>query len=85
MKLKDTFVVHESGDEQILVDRTASFAGLVRNNETAAFIVNLLREDTTEAAIADAVFERYDAPRAVIEKDVAAVLAKLRSVGAIDG
>ena len=47
MKLKDTYITHESDGEQILLDTSSSFAGLIRSNKTAAFIVECLKEDTT--------------------------------------
>ena len=30
MRLKDTFITHDSDGEQVLIDVTSSFAGLVR-------------------------------------------------------
>lgn len=84
MKLKETFMTHGSEGEQILVDVSNRFAGLIRNNATAAFIVNCLKEDTTEEAITDRVYQEYDAPEEVIREDVRRVLDKLRTVGAID-
>ena len=48
MKLKDTYITHDSDGEQILLDTSSSFAGLIRSNKTAAFIVECLKEDTTQ-------------------------------------
>ena len=39
MKLKDGFVTHDMGGEQIMVSTgSTAFSGLVRSNGTAAFI-----------------------------------------------
>ena len=84
MKLKDTYITHESDGEQILLDTSSSFAGLIRGNKTAAFIVECLKEDTTEEKIVEAMFEKYDAPMDVLAKDVSDVIEKLRKVGALD-
>ena len=84
MKLKDTYITHDSDGEQILLDTSSSFAGLIRSNKTAAFIVECLKEDTTEEKIVEAMLEKYDAPKDVLAKDVSAVIEKLRKVGAID-
>ena len=84
MKLKDTYITHDSDGEQILLDTSSSFAGLIRNNKTAAFIVECLKEDTTQEKIVEAMFEKYDAPKAVLAKDVSEVIGKLRKVGALD-
>ena len=83
MKLKDTYITHESDGEQILLDTSSSFAGLIRSNKTAAFIVECLKEETTEEKIVEAMFEKYDAPKDVLAKDVSDVIEKLRKVGAL--
>ena len=83
MKLKYTYITHDSDGEQILLDTSSSFAGLIRNNKTAAFIVECLKEDITEENIVEAMFEKYDAPKDVLAKDVADVIEKLRKVGAL--
>ena len=84
MKLKDTYITHESDGEQILLDTSSSFAGLIRSNKTAAFIVECLKEEATQEKIVEAMFEKYDAPKAVLAKDVSEVIGKLRKVGALD-
>ena len=84
MKLKDTFITHDSEGEQVLIDVSSSFAGLIRSNKTAAFIVDCLKKETTEEAIIDAMYAKYDAERDVLKKDVEKILGKLRSVGALD-
>lgn len=83
MRLKDTFITHDSEGEQVLIDVTSSFAGLVRSNKTAAFIVDCLKTDTTKEQIVDAMYEKYDAPKEVLQKDVDAIIDKLRGIGAL--
>lgn len=84
MKLKDTFITHMSNGEQILVDASGKFSGLIRNNESAAFIVNCLKQETTVEEIVNKMYEEYDAPREVLEKAVNDVVSSLRKAGAID-
>ena len=67
-----------------MLDTSSSFAGLIRSNKTAAFIVECLKEDTTEEKIVEAMLEKYDAPKDVLAKDVSDVIEKLRKVGALD-
>ena len=55
-----------------------SFRGVLRLNKTAAAIVELLKEETSEEAIVDALAERFDAPRDTLAKDVERVIAMLR-------
>ena len=85
MKLKDGFVTHEMGGEQIMVATgAATFAGLVRSNTTAAYIVECLKEDTTREAIVEKMLAKYDASADVISADVDKIIAKLRSINALD-
>jgi len=85
MKLKEGFITQETDGEQIMIAvGRAAFAGLVRSNKTAAFIVDSLKSETTREAIVDAMASVYDAPRERIARDVDAILAKLRSIGALD-
>ena len=66
MKLKYEFVVNEIADKTVAVtvgNDAENFAGMIRLNETGAFIFEKLREDTTEEAIVDAILEEYDIDR----------------------
>ena len=84
MKLDPKFIVHASQGEHITVSTTGTkFNGLIRSNPTAAFIIDCLKTDSTESQIVDKVAARYDAPRPVIEKDVAELIAKLRKIEAV--
>lgn len=84
MKLKDEFITYESDGEQLMVSCDSSFTGLVRSNRTAAFIVDCLKVETTEGEIVDRMFEKYDAPRDILERDVARIIGQLRSIHALD-
>ena len=84
MKLKKTFVTHNVAGQQVLVSADSSFNGMIRPNSTGAEIIELLKEETTIDAVVDAMLERYEAPREVIEADVIAVVGQLREIGAIE-
>ena len=86
MKLKQTFVTHETGEESLLVPLGGSgFAGLVKGNRTLGAILELLKTDTTEEEIVAALRARFDAPEELIAADVKKALDELRKIGAIDG
>ena len=52
MKLNPKFLTHETkGEHYIISTGDTRFKGIVKNNETAAFIVECLKGDTTELAI----------------------------------
>ena len=85
MKLSPNFLIHVQDDEHLLIPVSdAKFSGVVRGNRTAAFIVDLLKEETTEDAIIDAMCGQYDAPRETIAADVTAILNTLRGIGALE-
>ena len=84
MKLNPKFLTHETKGEHITVSTTGTqFNGLIRSNPTAAFIVESMKADTTEREIADKILAKYDVDRTTAEKDVADIVGKLRSIGAI--
>lgn len=85
MKLRSEFITYETDGEQVMVSTgTSSFVGLVRSNKTAAFIVDCLKKETTKEAIVDAMENKYDVSREVIEEDVENILNQLRSIEALD-
>jgi methyltransferase-like protein len=67
-----------------MISAGGSFNGMVRSNKTAAFIIDMLKEETTKEKIVSAMLERYDADEAVISADVDKVIDALRGIGAID-
>ena len=85
MKLKQSIIVQDIGDTQFLVPLGGeAFKGIVRSNGTAAFIVDCLKEETTEEAVVDAMCREYNAPREVIAADVKEILEKLRCINALE-
>lgn len=84
MKLKKSFITHMSNGEQILVDVSGEFSGLIRNNESAARIVDCLKRETSVIEIVEQLSLEYEASNEELEAAVNSVLNKLRSVGAID-
>ncbi|MBR2526973.1 MAG: PqqD family protein [Blautia sp.] len=85
MKLKPGFVPQVLGNSQFLVPvGNEAFSGVIRSNETAAFMIDLLREETTKERIIDAMWEKYDTSREQIAADVEEVLSILRGIQALD-
>ena len=85
MKLKSDFITQTIEDTQFLISvGDESFRGIVRSNRTAAFIVDCLKEETTEERIIDAMCGKYDAPREEIAADVKRILDTLREIGALE-
>ena len=85
MRLKNDFITQVIDGVQYLVPVGAEkFSGMLRNNRTAAFIVDCLKEETTEEAVGDGMCAKYDAPRDETAADVKGILSTLRSVGALE-
>ena len=84
MKLKSSFITHTSGNEQLMISVGGDFSGMVRSNSTAAFIIDLLKDDTTIEEIVTKILAEYDVDPDIAKKDVERVISSLRSIGAID-
>ena len=84
MKLNPKFLTHETKGEHITVSTAGTqFNGLIRSNPTAAFIIETLKTDTTESELVDKLLAKYDVDRPTAEKDIADIISKLRSIGAV--
>lgn len=87
MRLKKGFVLHDVGSEHMAAavgEASEQFNGIIRNNETAHFIFQLLMKDTTIDEITDCLCEQYDAPADVIRQDAEELIARLREEGLLD-
>ena len=85
MKLKKQFLTHEADGMSLLVPLGgAGFSGIVKGNKTLGVILELLKNDTTEEAMVEAMCGRFDAPADVISADVKKAVRELRSIGAIE-
>lgn len=87
MKLKDGFITYNTGDENLLVatgEAGKSFNGIVRNNETAAFIAELLKNEITEDEIVNKILEEYDVDEKTAKKDVKKLLDTFKREGFLE-
>lgn len=84
MKLNHNFIVHNTGDETLLVPTAeAPFHGLIQGNKTLEFILNCLQEDTTEEIIS-AISAEFRGNADEIREDVEKTVSELRRIGALD-
>lgn len=85
MKLNDEFLLHNMGNETLLVPTAnAKFHGLVQGNKTVEVILSCLSKDTTEEQILSVLKERFDGDEELMKEDIADVVERLRDIGAID-
>ncbi len=85
MKLNRDFITHYSDGKLVMVslDRK-KFSGIVRLNESGAFIVDLLKEDISRDGIVDEMVKEYDVDRDLAGKDADRVIKVLNDIGALD-
>lgn len=85
MKLNKNFIFHTLDGEAVLVPTAdAPFHGLIQGNKTVGAVLEMLSAGADEEDLVEGLSARFDGTRAEIMEDVASVLSKLRSVGAID-
>ncbi len=85
MKIKEQFLTHEADGVSMLVPLGGtSFSGIVKGNRTLGVILQLLKNDTTEDAVVEAMCGRFDAPEDVIRRDVERTVRELRTIGALE-
>ena len=74
MRLNDHIIAVPVGDD-------ADYHGVLKLNETAAFIFDLLKTETTVDAIVEKLEKEYDAPRETLEEDVKKYIAEFQERG----
>ena len=76
------------GTQEVVVavgEASKQFSGIIRLNETGAFLWDLLASgDRTEAELVDALLAEYDVSRELATADVAKFVATIRAEGMLD-
>lgn len=87
MKLKYEFHIVEIGDSSIAVpvgESTDVCQKIIDCNETAALILKMLHDTTSEEAIVQEIQRQFDAEDGVIEEYVHRFIAELQQNGFLD-
>ena len=87
MKLKSGVIINEINGEYVAVAAGAAgkaFNGMIKMNETAAFIAGVLKNETDEDGIVNAICAEYEVDAEIARANVRAVVAKLESAGLIE-
>ena len=85
MRIKEQFLTHEADGVSMLVPLGgAGFSGIEQGNRALGVILQLLKNDTTEDAVVQAMCARFDAPEDVIRRDVERAVRELRAIGALE-
>lgn len=86
MKLNPEFVIQAVADSTMLVpvgDAATKFHGVLQLNRTAAFIVECLKDDTTEDRIKETLNQRYEGTDEAFMQSIRGTVSKLRERGAL--
>jgi hypothetical protein len=85
MKLNKNFISHTIDGQTVVVPTAgADFHGLVQGNKTVAVILECLENETTEEAITEELYKRFNGDKELMKADVHDVVSKLKGIGAID-
>ncbi len=87
MKIKSGFVLHSMGSENVVVaveERTAEFRGMIRLNDTGAFIWKCLEKGCTEAALIASLAREYGISEGTAKEAVASFLAQISAADVLE-
>ncbi len=84
MRLKSGFVVSKAGEDYVAVatgEAGKDFHGLVRNNETAAFLLEQLKKEKTEEELVQALLAQYEVTEEKAREDVKVFVETIEKAG----
>lgn len=73
MKIKDGFILRKIAGEDIVVpigNNIADFNGIINLNESAAFLLGLLQEDTSAEKLVESLKNEYEIDEELAKNDV---------------
>ncbi len=84
MRLKYTFETMKLDDQIVAIpvgEGATDYHGVIKLNETAAVIFELLKQENTEESIIEALEKKYDVSRDTVTRDVQHYIAMFREKG----
>lgn len=88
MRIKDGFFMSEVGTEFVVIaqsiDAKKTFDGMLRLNQTGAFLWKQLETEKSESQLVSALTEEYSVEESVAAADCADFLKTLREVNLLD-
>ena len=88
MKIKDGFILRKIAGEDIVVpigNNIADFNGVIRLNESAAFLWKVLQEEISKVDLVNSLIEEYGIDKSLATNDVEGFLNILEEHKAIEG
>lgn len=86
MKIRDTYMLSDVAGTPVVVPLGAesTFHNMIKLNETGKFLWELLKNDISRDALADAMVKEYGIDRTVALTDLDAFLKALEEFGALE-
>lgn len=81
MKLKEGFIFRKIAGDNVIVpigQQISQFNGLIKINDTGAFLWNLLKDGSTERELVEKLQEEYEIDKELAQKDVATFVEILK-------
>ena len=86
MRLKDDFILHNTGEDFVIIatgEATKNFNGIIKLNNMGGEIVSFLSNDISEEEIIKAIVEKYEVEYETAKEDIRNILDSLRKAGVI--
>ena len=86
MKIKEGFILRKVGTQYVAAatgKASENFNGIIRLNESGAFVFRQLQEGATAEELAARLLEEYDVDEAAARQDVDRFLAALKEADAL--
>lgn len=87
MKIREGFMLRQVADNYVIVPvgkATYEFNGMIKINETGAFIWECLKEDLSLEALVDFLVKEYDVTREVATNDLSFFINELEKAHLIE-
>lgn len=87
MKAKKDYILRKVGKQYVLVATGRSsreFHGMIRLDESAAYVFELLKKETTPEELVSALMSRYPVEEAEARNDIESFVAVLKEAGALE-
>lgn len=88
MKLKEGFVFRKIAGDNVVVpigQQIKEFNGLIKLNESGAFLWNILKEGSSKEELVDKLLEEYEIDRDFAENDVEKFINILKERDMLEG
>ncbi len=87
MKIRKGFLMRQVAGRNVVIatgDAARNFNGIIKLNESATLLWNLLESGAEESELVDTITETYDVDPVTAQNDVSMFVTKLKGAGIID-